>query len=102
MEKAASPKDIGYTEGPTLADIVKETNWKSNNFYAETLLRAMGEAATQIAVYDSCLVAEKAVLQGLGLGLEGLEQADGSGLSRMSYVSPEWMVDFLDAMKGRF
>ena len=100
MEKAAPPHGIGFMEGPTLAEIVKETNWRSDNFYAESLFRAMGEAATEVAVYDSCLVAEKAVLQGLGLDLKGLEQADGSGLSRMSYVSPEWMVDFLDAMKG--
>ena len=100
MEKAGTPLGIGFTEGPTLAEIVRETNVQSDNFYAESLLRAMGEAATQIAVYDSCLVAENAVLQGLGLGLDGLIQADGSGLSRMNYVSPQWMVDFLDAMKG--
>ena len=99
MEKAGQPQEIGFTESPTLAEIVRETNFRSDNFYAESLFRSMGEAATHIAVYDSCLVAEKAVLQGLGLGLEGLEQADGSGLSRMSYVSPQWMVDFLDAMR---
>jgi len=99
MEKAGAPQEIGFTESPSLAEIVREANMRSDNFYAESLLRAMGEEATQIAVYDSCLVAEKAVLQGLGLDLGGLEQADGSGLSRMSYVSPGWMVDFLDAMK---
>lgn len=99
MEKAVLPRSIGYSEGPTLAEIARETNWRSDNFYAESLLRAMGETATEIAVYDSCLVAEKAVLQGLGLSLEGLVQADGSGLSRMSYLSPEWMVDFLEAME---
>ncbi len=100
VEKAGKPLPIGYTESPALREIVRETIHRSDNFYAESLLRAMGEAATETAVYDSCLVAEKAVLQGLGLGFEGLQQADGSGLSRMNYLSPEWMVGYLDAMKG--
>ena len=99
MEKAGTPQEIGYSESPVLAEIVRETNVRSINFYAESLFRAMGEAATQIAVYDSCLVAEKAVLQDLGLDLSGLKQVDGSGLSRMNCVSPAWMVDFLEAME---
>jgi D-alanyl-D-alanine carboxypeptidase/D-alanyl-D-alanine-endopeptidase (penicillin-binding protein 4) len=99
LDKAGSPREIGFTEGPALSEIARETNVRSDNFYAESLLRAMGEAATEIAVYDSCLVAENVVLQGLGVGLDGLVQADGSGLSRMNCLSPEWMVGFLEAME---
>ena len=63
------------------------------------MLRAMGKTATGIAEYDSCLVAESVVLRDLGLNLDQVEFADGSGLSRMNYVTPEWMVNFLDAMQ---
>ena len=60
----------------------------------------MGEAATSIAVYDSCYVAEAEVLRSLGMPEAGLRVEDGSGLSRRNYVSPSWMVSFLRAMQG--
>jgi len=97
--KAEIPTVIGHTDSPTLSQIVRITNTRSDNFYAESCLKAMGEAATQIAVYDSCLVAARQVLEGLGLEPEGLRQADGSGLSRENFLSAQWMVDFLDAMR---
>ena len=98
-EPAGKPVQMGYTESPRLADIARITNLRSDNFYAESMLRAMGETATGIAEYDSCLVAESVVLRDLGLNLDQVEFADGSGLSRMNYVTPEWMVNFLDAMQ---
>ena len=100
LEKAGKPREIGFTESPTLADIARITNEKSDNFYAESMLRAMGEKASGIAVYDSCLVAESEVLRDLGLKLDQVEFADGSGLSRSNYVTAEWMVSFLEAMQA--
>ena len=100
QEKAGTPKEIGFTESPTLADIARITNERSDNFYAESMLRAMGEKACGVAVYDSCLVAESVVLRDLGLRLDQIEFADGSGLSRMNYVTAEWMVSYLKAMQG--
>lgn len=98
-EKAGAPREIGFTESPALVDIARITNWRSDNFYAEAFLRAMGEAASGVAVYDSCLVAESVVLKDLGLTLDQISLADGSGLSRMNYISPEWMTDYLLAMR---
>ena len=60
-DMAATPKVIGYTESPRLADIARITNERSDNFYAESMLRYMGEKATGVAEYDSCLVAESMV-----------------------------------------
>ena len=94
---------LGTSEGPPLKQIVRETLVRSDNFYAESLLRAMGEAASGTAVYDSCLVALNAVVEDLmpaGENTSGRLQADGSGLSRMNSVSPQWMVDFLRAMQN--
>lgn len=98
-EKAGTPRPIGTSESPELRKIVRETLVRSDNFYAESIFRAMGEAATGIAVYDSCRVALNQVLEGLGVPLEGIRQADGSGLSRLNHLSPEWMVGFLQAMQ---
>ena len=92
---------IGRTESPTLAQMCKRTNYDSDNFYAESILRAMGEAATGIAVYDSCLVAINQVLEDIVPGTgNGIVQKDGSGLSRANSVSPEWMASYLAAMSG--
>lgn len=98
-QKAGKPVVVGATESAPLKDIVRITNVRSDNFYAEALLRAMGEEASQTAVYDSCLVAQREVLEDLGLDPKGIRQVDGSGLSHMNYVSPQWMVDFLQAMR---
>lgn len=98
-EMAGKPVKIGVTQGPRLEEIARETNWRSDNFYAEALLRAMGEAASGRAVYDSCAVARKEVLEGLGIREDQIQLVDGSGLSRSNYVSARWMADFLDAMK---
>ena len=99
LRKAARPTVIGATESPQLQDIARHLLVRSDNFYAEALLRAMGEAATGIAVYDSCRVALVQVLDGLGAHPEQVSLADGSGLSRMNYVSARWMVGFLQAMQ---
>ncbi len=97
--KAGTPILIGATQSPTLGQIARETNVRSNNFYAEMLFRSLGEAATRLATYDSCYVAVNEVLLGLGVGLEGLSFKDGSGLSRQNNLSPAWMVSFLEAME---
>ena len=99
-EKAAQePVSIGYTESPDLSQMAARTNFESDNFYAESFLRAMGEAATLNASYDSCLVAVNEVLTGLGVPLDGIYQADGSGLSRKNLLSAGWMTTFLSAMQ---
>ena len=97
--KAATPTVLGRTLSAPLRDIARITNVRSDNFYAESLLRAMGEQASESALYDSCLVARRQVLEELVPDPDGLRQADGCGLSRMNYVSPEWMVRFLQGMQ---
>ena len=98
-EPAGKPVEIGYTESPKLSDIARVTNWESDNFYAEAFLRAMGEAATTNATYDSCLVAIRDVILDLGMPGDGIRLADGSGLSRMNYLSARWLTDYLQAMR---
>lgn len=97
-EKAGNPVILGRSASAPLREIVKITNVESDNFYAETLFRAMGEAASGVAVYDSCKVAVKEVLLGLDMDLGGIRIEDGCGLSRHNNVSPAFLVDFLQKM----
>lgn len=99
QEPAGKPVEIGATESPKLSEIARLTNWRSDNFYAEAFLRAMGEAATTNACYDSCHVAILDVLEDLGLSTDSIQLADGSGLSRNNYISARWMTDYLTAMQ---
>ena len=99
--KAGTPRIVGTSSSPVLSKIVRETNVRSDNFYAEALFRQMGEKASGIAVYDSCRVAVADVLRGLmgpAADLSGLRMEDGSGLSRLNSVSPAFLVSFLRSM----
>lgn len=89
----------GSTWSPPLKKIIRETNHRSDNFYAETLFRTEGLHETGSACYDSSRVAVQAVLERMGVDCaEGISLTDGSGLSRMNYVSPAFFVRFLRAM----
>ena len=98
--KAGSPEIIGTSYSSVLSKIVRITNVRSDNFYAESIARQMGERASGIAVYDSCSVAVNDVLKGLmgRSALEGIHLVDGSGLSRLNTLSPQFMAGFLRAM----
>lgn len=90
---------IGSVKSPSLKRIAYVTNHESDNFYAETLLRMTGRSLTGSASYDSSLVAGHRVLKNLKVNdFVGASIADGSGLSRKNYVSPDFMCRFLSGM----
>jgi D-alanyl-D-alanine carboxypeptidase, serine-type, PBP4 family len=91
-------KMIGGTDSPALKDIARECNLKSDNFYAETLLRTLGRKGHHSASYDSSYVALGEVFKSLGVSAGSVQISDGSGLSRHNYLSPEFIVSFLEAM----
>lgn len=97
---SAVPQDslvrIGATQSPSLSDIARETNLRSDNFYAETILRTLGAEIRGAADYDNAVAAEKAVLSKMGLTLgNAIRISDGSGLARNNYVSPDFLVRYL-------
>ena len=80
---------LGSSRSIPLSAIVKETNYQSDNFYAETLYRLMSDR--YIPVLDA--------LGRMGLPTCGnIQLYDGCGLSRKDYVSPAYFVSFLKAM----
>lgn len=87
---------IGVWKSPTLREIVWQTNKMSDNLYAETLLRMMGKKGKGSAKIDSSLAVLGNVLGKMGVCTEsGYHQTDGSGLSRETYISPKFFVDYL-------
>lgn len=90
---------LGSSYSPRLADIVRDTNAESDNFYAETLLKAVALRSGLTAGQDDCEKAAEAGLRAMGLRPDGAcHQVDGSGLSRKNYVSPSFFVRFLRKM----
>lgn len=90
---------LGSTQSPPLIQIAAEMLERSDNFYAEAILKALGQDTYGRATMDSCLMAERRVLGSLGLKTDGVIQLrDGSGLSRTNYVSPAFFVQFLRTM----
>lgn len=101
--EAACPRPdlmpLGQSYSPALSEIVGEALKRSDNFYAEAILRAMGNNTFGAVGVDSCLIAERRVLSQLGVSVSGYAQLrDGSGLSRTNYASPAFFVNFLKAM----
>lgn len=89
---------IGSTFSPSLKRIAYVTNRRSDNFYAETLMRTVVKETKGTASYDSCAVAYGDVFKSLGLDTRGIHIVDGSGLSRKNWISPDFFVSFLGAM----
>lgn len=86
-------------ESPQLADLLIPTNQNSNNLYAEALLKTLGRG--QINATDATeagIAIARQTLQTLGVDLSGMVMVDGSGLARKNLITPEAMVDVLQAM----
>ena len=91
---------IGETFSKPLSEIAKHTNNVSNNYYAESFLRTLSKEKSGSACYDACREQTASSLKSLGVsGIERMQFFDGSGLSRKNYVTPEFFVRFLTAMK---
>ena len=90
---------IGSTYSPVLSRIARETNHRSDNFYAEALLRALAVRGGEDS-YRKGWAEERAILSGLGVDVNNrIRIDDGSGVSKLNYVSPEFFVDYLQAMQ---
>lgn len=89
---------LGQTYSPSLKRIARETNLKSDNFYAETLFRTLGRRLHHSASYDSSYVAVGEVMKSIGVSTDDVRIVDGSGLARHNYISPYFFVRFLSAM----
>jgi serine-type D-Ala-D-Ala carboxypeptidase/endopeptidase (penicillin-binding protein 4) len=97
-----SEEELAAVESPPLSELLAQTNIDSNNLFAESLLRALAikklpNSTTQNSA-DVGLEVVKETLTQLGVDPTGYSVVDGSGLSRKNLISPETLVQTLQAM----
>ena len=97
---ADSLRELAAVESDSLAEIVKRTNKRSLNLNAELMLRTIGAQSRQTAdkekrimLGDDALgtMVIKNWLAEKGVSVGEQEIRDGSGLSRLDFISPETM-----------
>lgn len=103
--KSSFNEEVFHTQlSYLLSDIIKDTNVRSNNHYAEHLIRAVGRTKKS-DIYDSPLEAgiEKTneFWTSNGIDAKALMIYDGSGLSPANAVSAEFMCDLLRYMQTK-
>lgn len=84
---------VGYSS-PVRSKIYKQLMKHSDNTMAEATLRSIVPGASR----DSVLVAERKILEDMGVSPDGMRIFDGSGLTRKNGVSPKFLTDVLSAM----
>ncbi|MEN7548535.1 D-alanyl-D-alanine carboxypeptidase/D-alanyl-D-alanine-endopeptidase [Rapidithrix thailandica] len=85
-------KTLIYTHhSETLKEIVKTTNHKSNNLYAEAILKMLGKAKGGEGSTEAGTEVIKAYWAGKGIDVLGFTMEDGSGLSRANGLTARQM-----------
>lgn len=95
LEAEGGRKTITSTSSATLRDLVYHTNQVSQNFYAETILRAI---AHKQKGYGSTFGGAGCVYsfwKNHNVDIQGLYMVDGSGLSRNNSVTTKQLVSML-------
>ncbi len=95
--------EIAAIDSPPMSELINETNQKSNNVYAEVLLRSIGRTHPQhyTRTEDTSTLGIELVKQRLtelGVNPQTYYLRDGSGLSRHNLVAPTAFIQVLSAM----
>ena len=95
-------KKISAAEGVQVRDIVRVTNKRSFNLYAEILLRQLAAAAGKIpGTGDDGLEVIRAFLKELGTDISDLKLVDACGLSRRNLVQASAFTSMLSAVSRK-
>ncbi|MFI9206226.1 D-alanyl-D-alanine carboxypeptidase/D-alanyl-D-alanine-endopeptidase [Streptomyces sp. NPDC053048] len=86
---------VAAVASPPLADLVERTLTNSDNDIAEALARQTALASGQPASFEGAAKAVMGRLAGLGLPMEGVRIADGSGLDRADQVTARFLTGLL-------
>jgi serine-type D-Ala-D-Ala carboxypeptidase/endopeptidase (penicillin-binding protein 4) len=84
-------------QSPPLSELATTMMKLSQNLYAETLLKTIGIDSNDhpTGTGQAGIAVVRSVVEGWNIDPAGLIQADGSGLSRYNYITPETMVAIL-------
>ena len=83
-----------------MADILEQLNKRSQNLYAEQVVRTAAKAKGGDGGFQSAQKTALAVLAELGVETKGLRMADASGLTRLNLVQPLQIAQLLRGMLG--
>lgn len=86
-------------ESPKLSEIIKETNVRSNNGYAEQIFRYLALNRNAIATSNGAVQVVRSFWKSKGLPVDQLFNYDGCGLSPLDAVSSQFLVDLLIYMQ---
>lgn len=86
-------------ESPKLDEILKILMKKSQNMYAETMVKTMGYEKKGIGSFVEGRKVVEEVLYDFGIAPDTYAYMDGSGLSRYNFISPSQIVKILKGMR---
>ena len=95
--------ELASIESPPISELISETNQKSNNIYAEVLLKSIGRTHPEHATSNEDtsnlgINLVKKNLTEMGVDPQSYRLSDGSGLSRHNLTAPSAFVRLLSAM----
>lgn len=98
-EKGYSKRKVIYqVKSPPLKEIIKKTNFESNNLYCETILKTIGTKEMKLGSGSAGINSIRKILRRKGINLSGMQIEDGSGLSARNKVSTKFITDFLSSI----
>jgi len=100
----AAPRDargLATHFSEPLSSLIRSVNKFSNNFMAEQVLKTLSPE-DKPATFADATAKEKAVLESIGVSLEGARLTNGSGLYDTNRVSPTQLTSLLGAMYADF
>ncbi len=96
----AKGKVIDTYQSPPLRELIDRTNLRSNNLYAEALLRELNKARGRAPHELSSTEVLKGWLTEAGLPTKAIKLEDGSGLATRNFFSAAFMTAFLRHQRG--
>ena len=94
-EKNSARKTIATIFSPPLADLVHHTNLVSQNFYAESILRAIAWKENGFGSNSAAVDIIYNFWKNRGIDLRGICMVDGCGLGRMNSITTHQLVEML-------
>jgi PBP4 family serine-type D-alanyl-D-alanine carboxypeptidase len=85
---------------PRLVDLVRIVNKRSQNFFAEQILKTLGAVVEGEGSFDDGGDVVEDLLRGFGISTRSVHVVDGSGLSRNNVVTPRATTELLVAMRS--
>lgn len=98
LESEGGRKVITSNSSASLTELVYRTNQISQNFYAETILRAIGHREKGYGSTFGGVGAVYSFWKNHGVDLQGLYMVDGSGLSRHNSITTLQLVSMLKVL----